>query len=646
MDPAAATATARPQSVIGSACSALIITAHRVSTDVTNFVRGCRSARVDLAPVTRELSELQMVLQLLDDYDVQNGAVPEELQSHLVPIITNCATVVQRADGVLRRHTEAQGGRMWTVEGRNEMAELAKAMGVHRGVLGLVSDLVAILVSRRTPNDGSADGRTGEQLQVSDVLEAFRALGSSIVMSYSNATLARENFALQVHLGQIVTYTETLASTEEWDDAVKTLDAAQRTSSPTRSQKIRGSIPVPAPLRRRSFADKGTGSVCIPNKGLENLLPLGPPENYESNRPASMFFTPNRVPGADTFAAGGEAPVTGFIVMDGFINSDQGNALSSPVVPGQAQKSDYLGISGTESRPVSRTTFGHQHFGDQPVTTAEVPPWNPSSRGSQLTRPARPLTAGLEVVISQEKEVAPGGSKEEEVTEEALAFAQVPVHILGRLSVNLVGQLYPNNRSGGSDKTSFNQSLSTVKTDEEGAECEDAASTGTSDTGSLRDGNLQFSQLDISKLLSQSVPHPTPRSQTPPGSQPAPTSADSLFRSSSYAASQRTDDSTLPISSPPSQDATPLSNSHLKPGSQLTGGPHGLSQMQSISTMNTETFNMQKPLPRAPIVYIPGYPGPFIKKKVVVVGNFSCGKTCLITYASSGYDVPLLHSSG
>lgn len=36
------------------------------------------------------------------------------------------------------------------------------------------------------------------------------------------------------------------------------------------------------------------------------------------------------------------------------------------------------------------------------------------------------------------------------------------------------------------------------------------------------------------------------------------------------------------------------------------------------------------------MVYIPDYPGPFIKKKVVVVGNFSCGKTCLITRMARG----------
>lgn len=62
---------------------------------------------------------------------------------------------------------------------------------------------------------------------------------------------------------------------------------------------------------------------------------------------------------------------------------------------------------------------------------------------------------------------------------------------------------------------------------------------------------------------------------------------------------------------------------------------HEIHEQPSISTMDTQVFLQGKPLPRPPIVYIPGYPGPFVRKKVVVVGNFSCGKTSLITYENN-----------
>jgi hypothetical protein len=62
---------------------------------------------------------------------------------------------------------------------------------------------------------------------------------------------------------------------------------------------------------------------------------------------------------------------------------------------------------------------------------------------------------------------------------------------------------------------------------------------------------------------------------------------------------------------------------------------HEIHKQQSTSTMDTQIFLQGKPLPRPPLVYIPGYEGPFVRKKVVVVGNFSCGKTSLITYGKT-----------
>lgn len=681
-------AAARPQSqlqsqsIIVPACTAVLAAVHQASADVTNFVRRCRPARADLAPVTRELSELQMVLQLLGDCDAAPGLLPDELQSHLRPILANCAAVVQRISGVLVMQQQQQQQQRpgdsvaaplhWTVTARDEVDELAGSLEAHRGVVGLVSDLAAVLVSRGAACGwGDEQQQQQQQIQVAVILEELRVLGSSIRISYSGAALARENFALQVHLGQIVAYAETLARTEVWEDAVRTLDEAQKTAATTTpgAASVRASIPATAPLRRRPSAAAAADDrdAYVPDTGLENLLHMGSPDKYDPNRPPSMFFSPNRTPEP---GGGGGAPATGFIVMDGFINSDPSSYMGAPArFPAHEQIGAYdtrgAGLGDgpeTDLRLVSEKALGRGYSAERIVTTAAATPSDLTPRASRVTRAPRPLTAGLEVVMPPEKEMATGEGNEAEVTEEALAFAQVPVHILGRLSVNLVGQLYSNNPGGSSDKTSFNQSLSTIKTEEEEDEDEDerdadgdgVASTSTSDTGSLRDGRLQFSQLGSPKLPPPMMnSHSWSTSQTPSGSQPRP-STESLFLTQSYP--QETtdnddaeDDSSVMRPRPPpprpsrsSHDAESSSSSHLKPDSQVSsasvsrGGGHGrgVRQMQSTSTMNTETFRMQKPLPKAPIVYIPGYPGPFIKKKAVVVGNFSCGKTCLITYVS------------
>lgn len=124
-------------------------------------------------------------------------------------------------------------------------------------------------------------------------------------------------------------------------------------------------------------------------------------------------------------------------------------------------------------------------------------------------------------------------------------------------------------------------------------EGEYAHSTATSDTGSLRDGHLQFSQMDVTQI-------PTHESRSS-GSSQVPQSTDTQM--------------------PPGV------------GQVVYQQPsHEIYEQRSVSTMDTHNFFQAEPLPRPPLMYIPGHPGPFTRKKVIVVGNFSCGKTCLITY--------------
>lgn len=658
---------------VDSICQALLSSVQQTSTDVMTFVRRCRSARADLASTTRELSELRMVLELLDDHGSQEGAggierkraIPEELQVHLRPILTNCATMVQRIDDTLRNHgNEASEGAAvsWTVQDRDEVRELRKALGVYRSVLGLVSDLVSILVSSGGKEEGSEAGESSlggvdsDGLKLPNVLRELKALRSSTLASLGIANLAGQHLALQVHLGHIIAYTETLARSGDWEKAGKVLDQAQKKTATAEKEDPRGSAPVTAPLRRIS-ATKEFGGVgddfIVLNKGFENFLVRG-----DGGQSTSLLFASHSKPEPGSLMSGD--PSTGMMIMDG---------------------AGLPGMSGTNTslQPTLQSTSSSTH-----------PRRAPRRRTSEQQQHAMIYTTEKEVAVP----VSTGRrGPEEEVTEEALAFAQVPVHILGRLSLNLVGHVYtgttshehpnePNtgNASGSSEKTSYIQSLSTMKTEEE---CfDDGASSRTSDMGSLHDGDLQFSQLDLSKPPVAAIARPLPPSQTTLSSQ---TSSRSQGTHSSQQPQRQLSQRVpqllpplppLPLPPPPSSQqsiasvmSTPIpapscpiayaqslpgiSHSHHERAPSTSAqsavyGPrppppppppppghahaHGLREMRSISTMNTHTFiNMQKPLPRTPLVYIPSYPGPFVRTKAVVVGNFSCGKTCLIT---------------
>lgn len=619
----------RPRSIIGSACLALESTVGKTVADVTNFVRHCRPARADLTPITRELSELQMVLELLNDFgqygqygeNRQQDHIPPELQAHLRPILSNCITVVLRIDGVLRRHGqgEADGSARWSAQGRTEMAELRPSLEVHRGALGHISDLISISISRASKGGDSGSAQEPE-LQVRDVIEDLQGVRSSILVSDSNATLARQHFALQVHLGQIIAYAETLNRPDAWDEAVRTIDAAGEDGEIGPSEPTSESVSPITSIRESPSQDRM-------HDGVESLRAR--PKSYSPAFSSATIGAARTTNHTTTLSIPSRKAIivspltTGGLSVNTFGGSNREHGSLSPITyRGPANGGENTIIApdpaNEEPEPISPMSFGKpasaEDAEDAPAPI-ETPPTDPGVFDAENKNiPTALIGTGAnahKIGISPSRvSTAASSYREEEITEEALAFAQVPVHIMGRLSLNLVGQVYTNNSGRScSDGTSFDRSISTFETEGEMEEAEGegyAASTGTSDTGSLRDGHLQFSQIDVTQVT------PPATGEAHPGEQVLPQQAAGHHRQQ-------------PVQAPQPQQPPPP-----RPSREIR-------EQASMSTMNTQTFLQGKPLPRTPLVYVPQYPGPFIRKKVVVVGNFSCGKTCLITRMARGH---------
>lgn len=620
----------RRRSIIGSACLALESTVGKTVADVTNFVRHCRPARADLTPITRELSELQMVLELLNDFGQygqygenrqQQDAIPPELQAHLRPILSNCITVVLRIDGVLRRHgqSEADGSAKWTAQGKTEMAELRPSLEVHRGALGHISDLISISISRASKGGGSGSAQEPE-LQVQDVIEDLQEVRSSILVSDSNATLARQHFALQVHLGQIIAYAETLNKPDAWDEAVKTIDAAGEDGETGPSEPNSEPVSPITSMRESPSQDHILG-------GVESLRAR--PKSYSPALSSATIGAARTTNHTTTLSIPSSKAIivspltTGQLSANTFGGSNREQGSISPMTyrwPANGENTIIAPEPAEEEpEPISPMSFGKsasaEEAEDAPAPI-ETPPTDPGvfdAENKNIPTALLGTGAGADKIGVSPSRVSTAASSyreeeitgEEMITEEALAFAQVPVHIFGRLSVNLVGQVYTNN-SCGSDGTSFDRSISTFETEGEMEEAEGegyAASTGTSDTGSLRDGHLQFSQIDVTQV-------------TPPATSESPHPGEQVL---------------------PQQAAGHHQPVYQAPQPQPPRPSREIREQASMSTMNTQTFLQGKPLPRTPLVYVPQYPGPFIRKKVVVVGNFSCGKTCLITRMARGH---------
>lgn len=138
MDPLSITAT----------CVGLASTITRTSLVVISFVKDVRSARSDLDAISRELSSLKTILELLaeDVNDSTTQSIPQTLQKQITGIITNCTGVVVDIEKTLAKH---EGGRTnkaakWVASGKNDVAKLQLSLEAHKSALEIALDMVTL----------------------------------------------------------------------------------------------------------------------------------------------------------------------------------------------------------------------------------------------------------------------------------------------------------------------------------------------------------------------------------------------------------------------------------------------------------------------------------------------------------------------
>jgi hypothetical protein len=108
------------------------------SLSITNFIRSVRSARTDLAAVTRELSDLRLVLELLrDEHDV-----PFPMQARSRAVLECCGATLRRINALLVDPSKWESGRgRWAVKEKSETAPFWIGLQTYREALGLVLEV-------------------------------------------------------------------------------------------------------------------------------------------------------------------------------------------------------------------------------------------------------------------------------------------------------------------------------------------------------------------------------------------------------------------------------------------------------------------------------------------------------------------------
>lgn len=119
------------------------------SLTITNFIRAVRSARPDLAAVTRELADLCLVLELLRDDHV----VPTRMQPRVRDVLTCCSVILQRVTSLAAAATDSGRGDRgdaarvrWSDKEKAEMVQLWIALQTYREALGLIDEVAHLWV--------------------------------------------------------------------------------------------------------------------------------------------------------------------------------------------------------------------------------------------------------------------------------------------------------------------------------------------------------------------------------------------------------------------------------------------------------------------------------------------------------------------
>ncbi|PMD47012.1 hypothetical protein L207DRAFT_575816 [Hyaloscypha variabilis F] len=209
---------------ITTGCLSLLGSIGQTSLAITSFVRSCE-ARGDLAEVVRELSELKMVLELLQgDQDVENDRIiPESLKRQILGILVKCNEVLVKIDAVLEKHRGRVGDIRWVATGKNDVANLCQSLEAYRGALSLVLETITLALTRQVKADTNAIRADAfdikqEIAKIREDIERLRSFSNQAEQLEIDAGSKLPNPMLQRYLESLTTYAETVCEDIEYQN--------------------------------------------------------------------------------------------------------------------------------------------------------------------------------------------------------------------------------------------------------------------------------------------------------------------------------------------------------------------------------------------------------------------------------------------
>ncbi|CAG1960370.1 unnamed protein product [Fusarium graminearum] len=248
----------------------IFCTVTKTTVAVTEFTRDCREARSDLTSINGELSQLQLVLELLrDDTAVSDDQIlPESLQEQILSIIDNCSAVVSKINLVLDNHSGKVGVLKWATFGKSEVAGLRMSLEAHRGSLNLALELVSVSLCKAIKSDTAAIRTDVHDIkqdtsQIPQIMDGLNRLRVIVAGGDVPAATIGQNYILQQYLDDLTSYAETVCNDVEWETD-SSVHALSRSSSPS-GPRIESSAPSAPVIQLETSADAGSQVTSLPD---------------------------------------------------------------------------------------------------------------------------------------------------------------------------------------------------------------------------------------------------------------------------------------------------------------------------------------------------------------------------------------------
>lgn len=146
---------------IAASCIAFAQVADKTIRTIRGFIIDCRDARTDLSAVNRELSELKLTLNILEDL-VPDGSqtedpLPSSIRDDIRDIIKNCLDAAKDIDDVLMEHRGRFAAVSWAATGKQKVNSLKAVLEAHRRALNLAVDTITLYYALFPNNPSGTD---------------------------------------------------------------------------------------------------------------------------------------------------------------------------------------------------------------------------------------------------------------------------------------------------------------------------------------------------------------------------------------------------------------------------------------------------------------------------------------------------------